>query len=62
MSRWIPLKIVDLALDAKDTEIAALKKELADLKSTADRLKDERDRLECAIITGNAITPDARPE
>jgi hypothetical protein len=26
------------------------------------RLKADYERLECAIITGNAITPDAKPE
>jgi cell division protein FtsB len=62
MSHWIPIKIVDLALDAKDTEIAALKKEVADLKSEVDRFKAEVERLTDAITSGNAITPDAKPE
>ena len=55
MSHWIPIKIVDLALDAKDNEIAALKEENARLKAELERLTD-------AITSGNAITPDAKPE
>ena len=39
-----------------------LQAEVANLKAEADRFKAEVERLTDAITSGNAITPDAKPQ